>query len=106
MGSLAAAKVRVMLAGELNGLDTCLHGVSSHGGGSAGSGRARSLATRHQEELSKSLLHQASEALVVGVQGGAVYVLDNCRGQAAEQRRERRHKYIKLCIRHIYKHSL
>lgn len=55
-----------------------LHGVSSHGGGTAGSGRPRALATRDQEELGQPLLHQAGEALVVGLQGGAVHVLDHC----------------------------
>lgn len=37
----------------------------------------------HLEELSQPLLHQAGKALVVSVQGRAVYILDHCeeRGQ-------------------------
>lgn len=61
-----------------------LYSVTPHSGGPPRSHRPRALPASHQKELSQPLLHQAGKALVVGLQGGAVHILDHC-----EERRER-----------------
>ena len=57
---------------------THLYGVAPYGGGPPGSSRPSALPPGHQEELGQTLLHQTGKALVVGLQRGAVYILDHC----------------------------
>lgn len=63
---------------------TNLYGVAPHSGGPPRTHRPRTLPAGHQEQLSQPLLHQAGKALIVGLQGGAVHILDHC-----EERRKR-----------------
>lgn len=65
----------------MNGQWTNLNSIAPYSGGPAGASRSRalpSLPSCHKKELSQPLLHKTSKALVVGLQGGAVYILDHC----------------------------
>jgi len=64
---------------------THLDGVAAHAGGPPRPRRPRTLPAGHQEELGQPLLHQAGEALVVGLQGGALHILDHWGGETRER---------------------
>lgn len=64
-----------------NPILTYLYSVAPDAGGPPGSGRPRALSASHQKELSQTLLHKTGKALVVGLQGGAVHILDHCEGR-------------------------
>lgn len=58
-------------------ISTDLHGVAAHRRGPPGPHGPRALPASNEEKLSQPLLHETGEALVVGLQGGGVHILDH-----------------------------